>query len=100
MSNLKCGINFLVVHAEANQMTFPEKPDAFRNLAPLEERLILPRIPFMQVRELSCGHGSHSSLSLYIYIIILATCFPSFSNISLVSSKYRAAAKTLDRLTF
>ena len=66
MSNLKCGINFLVVHAEANQMIFPEKPDAFKNLAPLEERLISPRIPFMQVRELSCGHGSHSSLSIYI----------------------------------
>jgi hypothetical protein len=36
-------------------MTFPEKPDALKNLTPLEERLISPRIPFMQVRELPSG---------------------------------------------
>jgi hypothetical protein len=36
-------------------MTFPEKPEALKNLTPLEERLISPRIPFMQVRELPSG---------------------------------------------
>ena len=43
--------------ATANKMTFPEKPD------PLKERLVSPRIPFMQVQELPSGsqlsiHGS------------------------------------------
>ena len=41
--------------AKANKMSFPKKPDALKNLTPLEERLILPRIPFMQVRELPSG---------------------------------------------
>ena len=36
-------------------MTFPEKPDVLKELTPLEERLISPRIPFMQVRELPSG---------------------------------------------
>ncbi|CAB3991404.1 Hypothetical predicted protein [Paramuricea clavata] len=36
-------------------MTFPEKPDVLNDLTPLEERLISPRIPFMQVRELPSG---------------------------------------------
>ncbi len=36
-------------------MTFPEKPDVLKDLTPLEERLISPRIPFMQVRELPRG---------------------------------------------
>ena len=36
-------------------MTFPEKPDVLKDLTPLEERLILPRIPFIQVRELPTG---------------------------------------------
>ena len=36
-------------------MTFPEKPDVLKDLTPLEERLISPRIPFMQVRELRSG---------------------------------------------
>jgi hypothetical protein len=36
-------------------MIFPEKPDVLKNLTPLEERLISPRIPFMQVRELPSG---------------------------------------------
>ena len=35
-------------------MSFPKKPDLF-NLTPLEERLISPRIPFMQIRELPRG---------------------------------------------
>ena len=41
--------------AKANKMTFPEKPDVLKDLTPLEERLISPRIPFMQVRELPRG---------------------------------------------
>ena len=36
-------------------MAFPEKPDVLKNLTPLEERLISPRIPFMQIRELPSG---------------------------------------------
>ena len=35
-------------------MGFPDKPDLL-NLTPLEERLISPRIPFMQIRELPRG---------------------------------------------
>jgi len=35
-------------------MSFPEKPELL-NLTPLEERLISPRIPFMQIRELPRG---------------------------------------------
>ena len=39
-------------------MNFPEKPELL-NLTPLEERLISPRIPFMQIRELPrCGQLS------------------------------------------
>ena len=52
-SNLKSGK--LPSCAKANKMTFPEKPDVLKNLTPLEERLISPRIPFMQVRELPSG---------------------------------------------
>ena len=51
--NLKCGK--VPSCARANQMTFSAKPDVLKNLTPLEERLILPRIPFMQVRELPSG---------------------------------------------
>ena len=36
-------------------MNFPEKPDVLKDLTALEERLILPRIPFMQLRELPSG---------------------------------------------
>ena len=35
-------------------MGFPDKPDIF-NLTSLEERVISPRIPFMQIRELPRG---------------------------------------------
>ena len=60
-SNLKAGK--MPCCATANKMTFPEKPDALKSLTPLEERLVSPRIPFMQVRELPSGgqlsiHGS------------------------------------------
>ena len=41
--------------AKANSMCFPELPKPLKNLSPLEERLISPRIPFMQVRELPSG---------------------------------------------
>jgi hypothetical protein len=51
-SNLKSGK--LPSSAKANKMTFPEKP-VLKNLTPLEERLISPKIPFMQVRELPSG---------------------------------------------
>ena len=44
----------LPVCAKANFMTFPTKPDLL-NLTELEERLISPRIPFMQIRELPRG---------------------------------------------
>ena len=46
-SNLKSGK--LPSCAKANRMTFPEKPDVLKDLTALEERLISPRIPFMQV---------------------------------------------------
>ena len=52
-SNLKAGK--LPTCAKANKMTFPEKPDVLKDLTLLEERLISPRIPFMQVRELPRG---------------------------------------------
>ena len=52
-SNLKGGK--LPTCAKANKITFPEKPDVLKDLTPLEERLISPRIPFMQVRELPSG---------------------------------------------
>ena len=52
-SNLKAGK--LPTCAKANKMTFPEKPDVLKDLTPVEERLISPRIPFMQVRELPRG---------------------------------------------
>ena len=52
-SNLKIGK--LPTCAKANKMTFPEKLDVLKDLTPLEERLISPRIPFMQVRELPSG---------------------------------------------
>ena len=60
-SNLKAGK--MPCCATADKMTFPEKPDALKSLTPLEERLVSPRIPFMQVRELPSGgqlsiHGS------------------------------------------
>ena len=40
--------------SKANLERFPEKPKCL-NLTPLEERLISPRIPFMQIRELPRG---------------------------------------------
>ena len=49
-SNLKVGK--LPSCAKANKMTFP---DVLKDLTPLEERLISPRTPFMQVRELPSG---------------------------------------------
>ena len=52
-SNLKAGK--LPTCAKANKMTFPEKPDVLKHLTALEERLISPRIPFMQVCELPTG---------------------------------------------
>ena len=52
-SNLKGGK--FPTCAKANKITFPEKPDVLKDLTPLEERLISPRIPFMQVRELPSG---------------------------------------------
>ena len=52
-SNLKCGK--VPSCAKANKMTFPKKPNALKNLTPLEERLISPRIPFMQIRESPSG---------------------------------------------
>ena len=52
-SNLKVGK--LPTCAKANKMTFPKKLDVLKYLTPLEERLISPRIPFMQVRELPSG---------------------------------------------
>ena len=51
-SNLKEGK--LPGCAKANKMTFPDKPEIL-NLTPLEERLVSPRIPFMQIRELPSG---------------------------------------------
>ena len=51
-SNLKKGK--LPGCSKANKMGFPHKPDVL-NLTSLEERLISPRIPFMQIRELPRG---------------------------------------------
>ena len=41
-------------HSKANNMSFPGKPELL-NLTSLEERMISPRIPFMQLRELPRG---------------------------------------------
>jgi len=51
-SNLKDGK--LPSCAKANKMTFPDKPEVL-NSTVLDERLISPRIPFMQIRELPTG---------------------------------------------
>jgi len=51
-SNLKDGK--LPSCAKANKMIFPDKPEIL-NLTVLEERLVSPRIPFMQIRELPTG---------------------------------------------
>ena len=51
-SNLSDGK--LPVCSKANKMGFPVKPECL-NLTCLEERLISPRIPFMQIRELPRG---------------------------------------------
>ena len=51
-SNLKKGK--LPSCSKANKMGFPDKPEVL-NLTSLEERLISPRIPFMQLRELPRG---------------------------------------------
>jgi hypothetical protein len=40
---------------KCKQNDFPRKPEVLKNLTPLEERLISPRIPFMQVRGLPSG---------------------------------------------
>ena len=51
-SNLKKGR--LPSCSKANKMSFPEKTELL-NLTPLEERLISPRIPLMQIRKLPRG---------------------------------------------
>jgi hypothetical protein len=51
-SNLLAGK--LPVFSKANNMSFPEKPEIL-NLTSLEERIISPNIPFMQLRELPRG---------------------------------------------
>ena len=51
-SNLKD--NKLPQCSKANGMHFPKKP-AVLDLTPLEERLVSPHIPFMQIRELPRG---------------------------------------------
>ena len=61
------------------KMSFPEKP-VLLDLTPLEERLVSPRIPFMQVRELPRG----GQLSLH-------------GNIVNVSSDVNSTAQTLPR---
>lgn len=40
--------------SKVNSMSFPNKPSVL-DLIPVEERLISPRIPFMQIRELPKG---------------------------------------------
>ena len=44
----------LPVFSKANNMSFPEKPELL-NLTSLEERMMSPCIPFMQLRELPRG---------------------------------------------
>ena len=53
----------LPVCSTANKMGFPLKPQRL-HLTPLEERLISPRIPFMQIRELPKGRqlSSHGNV--------------------------------------
>ncbi len=41
-------------YSTANGLKFPEKPEELK-LCPLEERLVAPRIPFMQIHELPAG---------------------------------------------
>ena len=55
-------------------MGFPVKPECL-NLTPLEERLISPRIPFMQIRELPRGgqlsiHGNVVNLPADVNSIV------------------------------
>lgn len=52
-SNLKSGK--MPSCAKANKTNFPEIHETLKSLTLLEERLISPRIPFMQVRELPSG---------------------------------------------
>ena len=61
-SKLKCGK--VPSCAKSNKITFPERPNALKNLTPFEERLILPRVPFMQIRELPSGGqlGIHGNI--------------------------------------
>jgi len=54
--------------SKANKMSFPKKPDLL-NLTPLEERLISPRIPFMQICELPRG----AQLSIHGNIVNVPT---------------------------
>jgi len=56
-------------------MGFPYKPNVL-NFTSLEERLISPRIPFMQLRELSRGgqlsiHGNIVNVPSNVIIIII-----------------------------
>lgn len=51
-SHLRCGK--VPPCLKANEVEFPANP-ACPNLTSLEERLISPRIPFMQIRELPRG---------------------------------------------
>ena len=59
-----CDTNLKKGKMPSCKMSFPEKPELL-NLTPLEERLISPRIPFMQIRELPRG----GLLSIYGNIV-------------------------------
>ncbi|XP_050339187.1 uncharacterized protein LOC126765663 [Bactrocera neohumeralis] len=43
-----------------NGLDFPDIPDCLKNLTPIEERLIMPRLPFMTIRPL--GYQGQSSI--------------------------------------
>ena len=62
-TNLKKGK--LLSCSKVNKMSFPKKPEVL-NLAPLEDRLISPRIRFMQIREQPRG----GQLSIHGNIIV------------------------------
>ena len=44
----------------ANGLDFPEIPDCLKGLTPIEERLIMPKLPFMTIRPL--GYQGQSLL--------------------------------------
>ncbi|XP_039453727.1 uncharacterized protein LOC120432566 [Culex pipiens pallens] len=52
----------------SNGFTYPEKPANLPPLDPITERLIAPRLPFMQIRRLSHARGSYTIIGQIINV--------------------------------